>query len=147
MPFMRFIKFTFIHATSRDAFLDSLLHQDSSLQHTHSFLHPVYFATHAQCARRIRIRWAEGSHATGIILVVSTRHHLVPLNGGRPPSPYSSKQALLRDNDIVEGCSTILGESLPGEDDPTNCDKTKTSFIISLSIAFVSLGFIWDEIK
>lgn len=43
---------------------DSLLRQDSSLQHKRSSLHPAYFCAHAQFAKRIRIRWAEASCVT-----------------------------------------------------------------------------------
>lgn len=62
------------------------------------------------------------------------------------PRPYSSKWwALLRDNDIGR-VLTILGKS-SWRRDPTKRDKMKTSFNISLSIAFVSLGFTWMKLN
>ena len=119
MPFMRFITFTYMPLP--EMHFDSLLRQDSSLQHTRSFLHQVYFCAHAQCARRIRIRWAEASCGTGDHPCQSPpAHHPCTTQWWAlaGPRPYSSTWwALPWRQWHRKGAPQSAGESLPGEDE------------------------------
>lgn len=87
----------------------------------------------------------------GIILVsLHPLTILVPLDGGRWPALGLTVQSsgLSLETMTSEGCSTILGgKSSWRRRDPTKRDKMKTSVNISLSIAFVSLGFTWMKLN
>lgn len=139
MPFTRFIVFTYMPLP--EMHFDSLLHRDSFLQRKRSFLHRVYFCGRARCAGRTRIRWAAAScGSAGRPCRSPPARHPCTTQwwAWAGPLPYSSmwwappwKQWHLR------GAPQSVGGSLPDEDEILEHDRIKTSFDISLVIAFV----------
>lgn len=116
---MRLMVFTYMPLPERRS--DSLLHQDSSLQHKRSSLHRVYFCAHAQFAKRIRIRWAEASCETWghpCLSPPSRRPCTIQWWELAGPLPYSSESWALPWRQLHQkGVLQSWGESLLDEDE------------------------------
>lgn len=86
------------------------------------------------------ILWDRGSSLSVSTRSPSLYHSMVGV--GRPSALQFKVVGSPLETMTSEGCSTILGgKSSWRRRDPAKHDKMNTSFKISLSIAFVSLGF------